>query len=342
MRKLILCLILVLVLSGCLPQRQTTTLTPPSPQTAPSAQTALPNCVNSDCNCSDFATQEEAQAVLNAFPDDRFKLDRNSDGVACESLPKQGTITQAPQSTPQTLVTNGSVHLKLGNSSNAGTSDLNNYLLEKPQFVMSYNCSKGIPNWVSWQLNTSWLGNVERSEDFRPDPDLPSGCYAVRPNDYRGSGFDRGHMTPSGDRTNTEQDNSATFVMSNMIPQAAANNREVWAELEKYSRELAREGKTLYIVAGGDGQIETLANGKVSVPANTWKVAVVLGNPNAPVTEKTRVIAVRIPNTQAVANTDWKQYRVSVDQIEKVTGFDFLSNVSSQIQSKIEGRVDNQ
>ncbi|MEA5511742.1 DNA/RNA non-specific endonuclease [Crocosphaera sp. UHCC 0190] len=341
MRKLILSLLLVFVfvLSGCLPQRQPTTLTPPSPQTV-----SLPNCVNSDCNCSDFATQEEAQAALNAFPDDRFKLDRNSDGVACESLPRNTneTITNAPQSTPQPLATNGSVHLKLGNPSNAQNNDLNNYLLEKPQFVMSYNCAKGIPNWVSWQLNTSWLGNVQRSEDFRPDPDLPSGCYAVRPNDYRGSGFDRGHMTPSGDRTNTEQDNSATFVMSNMIPQSPANNREVWQELEKYSRELAREGKTLYIVAGGDGQLKTLANGKVSVPANTWKVAVVLDNPNAPVTETTRVIAVRIPNTQAVANTDWRDYRVSVDEIEKVTGFDFLSNVSLQIQSKIESRVDNQ
>jgi endonuclease G len=85
-----------------------------------------------------------------------------------------------------------------------------------------------------------------------------------------------------------------------------------------------------------------LANGKVSVPANTWKIAVVLDSPNAPVTETTRVIAIRIPNTQSVANTDWKQYRVSVDEIEKVTGLDLLSNVPQTIQAKIESRVDNQ
>ena len=130
--------------------------------------------------------------------------------------------------------------------------------------------------------------------------------------------------------------------MTNMVPQSAANNREVWSELEKYSRKLAREGKTLYIIAGGDGQLKTLANGKISVPANTWKVAVVLDSPNASVTETTRVIAVRIPNTQAVANTDWKQYRVSVDEIEKTTGLDLLSNVPKDVQSKIESRVDNQ
>jgi endonuclease G len=130
--------------------------------------------------------------------------------------------------------------------------------------------------------------------------------------------------------------------MTNMIPQSVANNREVWKELESYSRKLAKQGKELYIIAGGDGQLKTLANGKVSVPANTWKVAVVLDSPNAPVTEATRVIAVRIPNDQSVANTDWQDYRVSVDEVEKVTGLDLLSNVPQAVQAKIESRIDNQ
>lgn len=200
MRKLILLAILVSLLFGCSQQRQPTTFTP-SPPAAPTKTASLPDCVNSDCNCSDFATQEEAQTVLNAFPNDPHGLDGNSDGVACESLPRDTgkTITQAtPQPTLPTQATNsGSVHLKLGNPSNAGNSDLNNYLMEKPEFALSYNCAKGTANWVSWQLNQSWLGNAERKDNFRPDPDLPSGCYAVRPTDYRGIGYDRGHMTPS-------------------------------------------------------------------------------------------------------------------------------------------------
>ena len=116
------------------------------------------------------------------------------------------------------------INLKFGNPSGASQNDLNNYLIEKPQYVLSYNCQIGTANWVSWEVDPYWLGDVERSDDFRPDPDVP--CYAVRPTDYRGSGYDRGHLDPSGDRTATETDNSATFFMSNMIPQSPANNRD--------------------------------------------------------------------------------------------------------------------
>lgn len=312
-------------------------------------------CTKTDCDCSDFATQEEAQTVLDTFPNDPYKLDRDGNGIACESLPR-GTGEKPTATQPSTResaiasrraqgandLNSTSPHLKLGNPSNANSNNLNNYLLEKPQYALSYNCSTGIPNWVSWQLDSSWLGNTERQEDFRPDPALPPSCYQVRPNDYRGSGFDRGHMTPSGDRTATEQDNSATFLMTNMIPQAAANNREVWNELEQYSRELVEQGKELYIIAGGEGKKEVIGRGKVTVPQDTWKVIVVLDQPGTAVTANTRVIAVRIPNDQSVANTDWKQYRVSVDEIEKTTGLDFLLNVSPEIQAKIESRIDNQ
>jgi endonuclease G len=82
-----------------------------------------------------------------------------------------------------------SVHLALGNPSNADT-DPNNYLMIKPQYALSYNNSKGIPNWVSWQLNKSWLGSVDRKNDFRPDTELPASWYQVRPSDYTGGGYD--------------------------------------------------------------------------------------------------------------------------------------------------------
>jgi endonuclease G len=234
-----------------------------------------------------------------------------------------------------------STHLRLGNPSNATTADLNNYLLEKPQFALAYNCSKGIPNWVSWQLNQAWLGEIERQNDFRPDESLPEGCYAVRPNDYRGSGYDRGHMAPSGDRTKSIEDNSATFVMTNMLPQAPENNREVWRELEEYSRDLVSQGKELYIIAGSAGTQAAIADGKVSIPQTTWKIVVVLDTVNAPVTTDTRMIAVNIPNSSAVGRTDWQDYRVSVDEIERVTGYDFLSNIPKNIQDEIEKRVDS-
>ena len=284
----------------------------------------------SDCDCSDFTTQEEAQRVLDAFSNDRYKLDRDGNGLACESLPKsKGKTAVQPKA-----IANSNIHLKYGNPSNANLKDFNNYLLEKSQYALSYNCKTGIPNWVSWQLDSGWLGSVDRSDDFRPDSDLPNGCYAVRPNDYRGSGYDRGHLAPSGDRTRRKSDNSATFLMSNMMPQSPANNREVWRELEEYSRELVSQGKELYIVAGGYGKDKAIADGQVTVPKYTWKVILVLDNGNV---EET--IAVRMPNDQSVARTDWKDYIVSVDEVEKKTGYDFFSLLDKGIQRKIEKKV---
>lgn len=245
-----------------------------------------------------------------------------------------------------------SVHLTLGNPSNAGTSSLNNYLLVKPQYVISYNCSIGRANWVSWQLNSSWLGSTRRQDNFRPDTTLPVGCYQVQSTDFSGSGFDRGHMTPSGDRTSSITNNSATFLMTNMIAQAPDNNQGIWANLEEYARTLVAQGKELYIISGGygmggtgsNGRFYTIANGRVQVPNRTWKIIAVLDTPGlglAGLTNSTRVIAVNIPNTQGVRTANWRNYRVSVDSLESLTGYNFFSQVSTSIQSVIEARIDN-
>lgn len=232
--------------------------------------------------------------------------------------------------------TSSNVNLKYGNPSRAN-SRLNNYLITKPEYALSYNCQTGIANWVSWELDRSWLGIVERSDDFRPDFDLPADCYAVRPNDYRGSGYDRGHLIPSGDRTNSESDNSSTFVMSNMIPQSPSNNREVWRELEEYSRGLVVRGKQLYIVAGGSGIAKKIAQSKVVVPAFTWKVILIVDRPDAELTsDNLQTIAVWMPNSERVRNTDWRDYIVSVDEVEQKTGYNFFARLPRNIQRQIE------
>ncbi|MEM7759889.1 MAG: DNA/RNA non-specific endonuclease [Cyanobacteria bacterium P01_A01_bin.40] len=228
------------------------------------------------------------------------------------------------------------VHLKYGNPSGAGDL-LNNYLMEKPEYALSYNCQAGIANWVSWQLDRSWLGRTERSDDFRPDANLPADCYAVRPQDYRGSGYDRGHLVPSGDRTQSRLDNSSTFVMTNMMPQSPSNNREVWRELEEYSRDLVAQGKELYVVAGGNGIAEKIAQSKVVVPEYTWKVILILDRPSEELTiDNTETLAVWIPNTEEVLNTDWQDYIVSVDEVEKKTGYNFFAVVPQKLQRQLE------
>lgn len=237
-------------------------------------------------------------------------------------------------------------NLLLGNPSNAAPdiAIANNYLMVKPQYTMSYNNKTHTANWVSWQLNKSWIGSADRKDDFRPDDSLPAGWYKVRPNDYTGSGYDRGHITPSADRTRNEADNSATFWMSNMMPQVPELNRGVWGDLEDYCRQLVQQGKELYIVAGPLGSKGAIGKKeKITVPAKTWKVIVVLDKPGLQgINVNTRTIAVEMPNDASVKGRNWKTFRVSVKQVERETGLNFLSNVPPQVQQVIESKVDSQ
>ncbi|MBE9142880.1 DNA/RNA non-specific endonuclease [Planktothrix mougeotii LEGE 06226] len=234
------------------------------------------------------------------------------------------------------------IHLKLGNPSQATADPQNstNFLIERPEFVLSYNSKTGTANWVSWQLNQSWLGTAKRQNNLRHDDNLPQGWYQVKPNDYRGTGYDRGHLVPSGDRTNTPEHNSATFILTNIIPQAPELNRGIWSNLEQYCRDLAQHGKELYIIAGVSGKDKTIAKGNITVPEWNWKVIVILDQPNQKITENTRVIAVKISNSKNLINK-WKYYRVSVDDIEANTGLDLLSNIPKNIQDKLERQVDH-
>lgn len=242
------------------------------------------------------------------------------------------------------------INMALGNPSNA-TADManaDNYLMIKPQYTLSYNNTKHIPNWVSWHVDSTNLGLVDRQNNFRSDSTLPVSWYHVTPADYKNSGFDKGHQCPSGDRTDDSQNNSATFLMTNMIPQAPKNNEITWKNLEDYSRTLVQAHNELYIICGVSGQGgigkkgSALTVGKnVVVPANTWKIIVVVPTKSHVVTDSTRVITVLMPNTQDCSKQPWGKYRVSVDSIEEITKYDFLSNLPEAIQKVLEAKVDN-
>ena len=257
--------------------------------------------------------------------------------------------------TTGTVDTSNDENLVMGNPSDASGNLINsdNYLLEKSQYTLSYNNSKGEANWVSWHLDPSWLGNLPRCNCFSPDFTLPASFFEATTSDYTNTGFDRGHMCPSADRNATATDNSATFLMSNILPQAPRLNEQTWASLEDYCRSLVNSGDELYIIAGGYGEggsgsngglTQTISGGQIAVPAFCWKVIVILpegDNDLARVSDSTRVIAVEIPNTQDIS-TNWSIYRTSVDHIEAETGFNFLSNIPDSIQAIIEAQTDNQ
>lgn len=255
--------------------------------------------------------------------------------------------------TPPAPVSGDNDNMLLGNPSNA-TSDFintNNYLMVKPQYCLSYNNTTHTPNWTSWHVYSADIGTAARQDDFRSDATLPTAWYKVTASEFSGSGFDRGHMCPSADRTSTIANNSATFLMTNMIPQSPNNNQIPWANLENYTRSLVSAGNEVYIISGPAGQggtgssgyVTTVGNGVV-VPAQTWKIIVVIPNGNSDlsrITTSTRVISIIMANNQAVSSQAWGYYRVSVDAIETLTGYNFLSNVPLDIQNILEAKVDN-
>lgn len=159
-----------------------------------------------------------------------------------------------------------------------------NYLIEKPQYALSYNDAIKGPNWVSWQLNKSWLGNTDRPgmdkaiavsyppTNYPPnsaysadvfdypwlsDNTLPAGWVTTASPDYRASfGLDKGHMIPVNDRTRTQKDIYSTFFTTNVLPQQQdANQFGAWRNFEQYTNGtlVQQDGRELYMIAGGVG-----------------------------------------------------------------------------------------
>ncbi len=291
----------------------------------------------------DVAAGDNIFSFLAVVPADATGGARTITAVAADA---QGRTANVLQNVTINAPAPGEDPLLFGNPSNA-TLDIaneNNYLMHKPQYSLSYNRSKATANWVAWRLDTSWIGMADRQDDFRPDSALPFAWYQVTDADYSGSGYDRGHMVPSGDRTNSIPNNSATFLMTNIIPQISANNQGPWEEFETYLRTLAQQGNEMYIMSGPTGKIGTCAQGRIVVPAFTWKVVLVLPNGSddlARVNKGTRAIAIIVPNQPPLnMQAPWRNFRVSVNAVENLTGYDFFTAIPKNTQELIERRRD--
>lgn len=245
--------------------------------------------------------------------------------------------------------------LYFGNPSNATAEpdDEANHLLEKEQYVLSYNNINLGPNWVAWHLCKDDLGDSGRSNKFIADKSLPEGWYSVKQNDYQFAayGFDRGHVCPSADRTLSTEDNQATFYMTNMLPQAPDCNRIVWKDFESYERQLALEGNELYIFAGGVGRGGTgnrgyfeeivLNNGQtILVPEFCWKILIILPegeNDAERMATEARLLSICVPNQQGCQSTgSWEQYECTVNYLEAITHLDFMDLLPDDLEEMLE------
>jgi DNA/RNA endonuclease G (NUC1) len=246
-----------------------------------------------------------------------------------------------------------SYQMVLGNPSGAITDPSNHdhYLIQRSVEALDYSDNLGEPNWASWDLTAADIGTVTRSTSFYTDTNLPTGFYEVKTGDYTGSGYDRGHMCPSDDRTDTVADNRAVFFMSNIVPQTDDLNTGPWEALETYCRSLTTSNYEPLIISGpvGFGGAKINTNGPVYIPSYTWKIVVCVppgtGTAISRITSTTRVIAVKMPNIIGVHSVKWTNYITSVNRIQYDTGYTFFSALSSTIatalRAYVDGGVDN-
>lgn len=266
----------------------------------------------------------------------------NPSAPGAPSTAGDGTSSGTTQPSGPTPGLTLSVHTTLGIPEAASPDDPQHALVVKPQYVVSFDGARKNPRWTSWELTSAWLGSTSRSLAFFADPMLSPSIPQAKQSDYTNSGFSRGHLCPSADRTDSVADNEATFEFTNVVPQTTASNTGPWEDLERQERALATAGHHLFIVAGSRYESDQTIGAGVSVPTSMFKVVVVMdGDAPRPsdVTAATRVIAVDIPNTTTVQGT-YTDFLTSFGQLETETGLHFMADVAAGVHDALAAKVD--
>lgn len=202
-------------------------------------------------------------------------------------------------------------------------------IIRRKAYILSYNKKTKIPNWVAWHLTADHIdGIVPRSNDYKEDPDVPSP--RATNEDYKNVPWTRGHMCPAGDNKWDERAMSESFLLSNMCPQTASLNTGLWNRLEQSCRIWAKKYGDLFIVCGPvllKTEHETIGANKVVVPEAFFKVILCLrGAPKS--------IGFIIRNNDGKKKRD--QFVNTIDEVERITGFDFYPALPDSIENKVE------
>lgn len=197
-------------------------------------------------------------------------------------------------------------------------------------YTISYNEEYELANWSAYELTKEKvLGKEERGDDFREDKSISTG--SAKLSDYKGSGFDRGHLAPAADFKWSAEAMSDTFFMSNMAPQDPSFNRGIWGDLESAVRSMAYDNGSIYVVTGPvltDGPYDTIGTSEVAIPNYFYKVILDYSDPEL------KAIGFILPNENS--SKSLSSFAVSVDKVEEVTGLDFFPLLPDEHETELE------
>lgn len=200
-------------------------------------------------------------------------------------------------------------------------------------YTLCYNEAYEQASWVAYELTKEETFKVcNRTNRFLSDPAVATGSAVDE--DYKGSGFDRGHLAPAADMAWSTTSMAESFYFSNMSPQRPQFNRGIWKKLEEQVRDWAKENEVIYIVTGpvlnkGLHKIGTV--NQVAVPNYYYKVILDYSRAH------TKAIGFVLPNEGS--NEPLQHFAVPIDSVESLTGIDFFPLLPDATEHILEQQI---
>lgn len=202
-------------------------------------------------------------------------------------------------------------------------------IIERPFYTLSYNNKHEQANWVACKMFPFPDSlSVKRKDAFRPDPLVKGGSASLE--DYKKSGYDRGHLAPAKAMSFSKESMKESFYMSNMSPQVPMFNRGIWRFLEAQVYTWSKESDSLYVVTGPvlNNPIGTIGENQVSIPRSYYKTIVRFNHGN--------VTGIGFLLENKKSKESYFDFATSIDSIEQVTGIDFYRLFPAELQNRIE------
>ncbi len=215
----------------------------------------------------------------------------------------------------------------------ANDAEMPSQLIHYTGMDVSFNPEAHVPNWVAWELTRDETdGEEPRHNRFETDSDV-RGCATV--DDYRNSGYDRGHMAPAADMKWDSRAMHESFLLTNICPQDHRLNAGTWKKLEEKCRLWAQADSAIYIVCGPvltDPVDEYIGASSVVVPKRFFKVIL------SPYANPPRGIGFIMPN--GTVEGGMQKAACSIDEVEAITGLDFFAALPDSIEAAVESQSD--